>query len=212
MGENELADILDDQYIVDNENEDNAEHQEEEAKNEVNVEQDEDEAIDGEDVEQEEEENEDDEYVPPQSDDEDVNGSNATNVNDNGNNNEDCAGVRRSTRPVNSPTRYGTLYQHLQSKEEADNCEEYSKETAVILAHIISQYATMNTRRMSKKKLYQFAQTYTLNKGIKKFGEKWKIEGFKVMKQLHERIIFKPIRVENLTELEKKRRWKVCYF
>ena len=41
MDENWLANILDDQYIIDNKNEDNAEHQEEEANNEVNIEQEE---------------------------------------------------------------------------------------------------------------------------------------------------------------------------
>ena len=107
------------------------------------------------------------------------------------------------------PTKYGTLYQHLRSKTEAEDCEEYSRETALLLPHIISQYATTNTRRMSKDRSYQFAQTYTLNKGMEKFGEKGEIAGFKVMKQLYERIVFKPIRVENLTELEKKRPWKV---
>jgi len=54
----------------------------------------------------------------------------------------------------------------------------------------MGQYAIRNSRRMSKKKFYQFVQTYALNKGMKRFGVKRKIAIFKEMKQLHDRIVF----------------------
>jgi hypothetical protein len=65
---------------------------------------------------------------------------------------------------------------------------------------------------MSKKKFYQFIQTYTLNKGIKKFGIEGKRAAFKEMKQLHDRIAFIPVRVEDLTELEKRKAMESLIF
>ena len=191
MDENELADILDQQYVIDNEsedeqNEDNIIHEQEQNNNY-------------------EEENE-EEYIPNQDDEEEEKDNSGDNVTTNN------AGVRRTTRQVNVPTRYGTLYQHLHSKMEKERCDEYSSDTAVILAHIMCQYDESNTRKMSKKKFYQFVQTYTLNKGIKRFGMEAKRSAFKEMKQLHDRIVFKPVRIENLTELEKKRAMESLMF
>ena len=189
MDENELADILNEQYVIDNGNEENVQQEEEETNNDdnqVNIDNDTEEII-------EEEENEDNEYVPPHADDKTENESNVSNENPKERTDANSAGVRRTTRQINVPTRYGTLYQHLHSKTEAEECKENSNSTAVILAHIMSKYAMTNTRRMSKKKFYQFVQTYTLNKGIKRFGVKGKRAAYKEMKQLHDRIVFKPI-------------------
>jgi hypothetical protein len=49
---------------------------------------------------------------------------------------------------------------------------------------------------------YQFAQTYSLIKGIKDFGNKGHQAAHKEMKQLHNCIVFKPILVEVLTAVE----------
>jgi len=147
----------------------------------------------------EEEIKEEEEYVPDQGNDEEENDNLDNNVT------AKSAGVCRSTREVNVPTRYGTMYQHLHSKTENERCDEYISEMAIILAHIMCQYDATNTRRMSKKKFYRFVQTYTLNRGIKRFGMDAKRSAFKEMKQLHDRIVFKPVRIEDLTELEKKR-------
>ena len=57
---------------------------------------------------------------------------------------------------------------------------------------------------MSKKQFYQFVQTYSLNKGTKKFGVKGKQAAYKEMRQLHARIVFTPVRVESLTAKERK--------
>jgi hypothetical protein len=46
----------------------------------------------------------------------------------------------------------------------------------------------------------QFAQTFSLNRGIKVFGDKGKDAAFKEVKQLHDRVVvFKPIRLINKT-------------
>ena len=67
-------------------------------------------------------------------------------------------------------------------------------------------------KSMSKKKFYQLLQTYTLNKGIKKFGIEGKRAAYKEMRQLHDRVVFKPVRVESLTDLERQRAMESLIF
>ena len=73
----------------------------------------------------------------------------------------------------------------------------------------MNHYSVSNIRKMSKKKLYQFAQSYTLQKGLKKFGIKGKRATYKEMQQLHDCIVFEPIKVEYLTEKERKRAMEI---
>ena len=47
---------------------------------------------------------------------------------------------------------------------------------------------------------------------MKKFGQKDRQAAFKEMKQLHDQLVFKPIRVEELTPLEKKRAMESLIF
>ena len=86
--------------------------------------------------------------------------------------NEETTGVRRSTRAGNAPTRLGTFIQHVHTVEDADNTEVYTEITTQVIARIMCHYATPNWKRMSKKKFYQLVQTYTLKKGINRFGVK----------------------------------------
>ena len=59
---------------------------------------------------------------------------------------------------------------------------------------------------------YQFAQTFSLNKGIKEFGNKGYQAAHKEMKQLHNRIVFKPILIEELTSIEKRKAMESLIF
>ena len=51
----------------------------------------------------------------------------------------------------------------------------------------------------------QFVQTYSLKKGLTKFGQKGYDAAMGEMRQLHERTCFKPINVSNLTHVERRR-------
>ena len=124
----------------------------------------------------------------------------------------ETVGVRRSTRAGNVPTILGTFIQHVHTVENADNTEEYNENTAQVIAHIMCHYSITNWRRMSKKKLYQLVQTYTLQKEIKRFGEKRKQATYKEMKQLHDRVVFESIQVETLTSQERKRAMESLIF
>ena len=70
----------------------------------------------------------------------------------------------------------------------------------------------MVIRNPRRKKVFQFVQSYGLMKGLKKFGEKGRKAAYKEMKQLHDRVVFKPIHIEELTELERKRAMESLIF
>jgi hypothetical protein len=50
-----------------------------------------------------------------------------------------------------------------------------------------------------------FIQTYSLNKGIKKFGQKSKDAAIKEMKQLHNRTVFEGIKIKDMTPLKRQK-------
>ena len=55
-------------------------------------------------------------------------------------------------------------------------------------------------------------QTYSLKKGLEKFGVRGKQAAYKEMKQLHKRVVFKPVKVETLTPQERKRAMESLMF
>jgi hypothetical protein len=77
---------------------------------------------------------------------------------------------------------------------------EYSTDTAKVIAWTINKIN------------HQFAQTYSLSKGIKTFGEKRRQAAHEEMKQLHDCIVFKPIKVEELTAVEQRRAMESLIF
>ena len=205
LDNNELLDILQEQYIIENEEDEPVEAEDNE------------EEVDTEEGSETENEEQDEEYLP--NDNENDNAEEIINNVDkedieqrNENADAEIAGVRRSTREIKVPTRLGTLYQHLHREKEVEEVDEYSEETAQVLAQIMSHFTATNGKHISKKKFYQFVHTYTLNKGIKKYGMKGKQAAYKEMQQLHKRTIFKPIRIEDLTYLERKRAMESLIF
>ena len=57
-----------------------------------------------------------------------------------------------------------------------------------------------------------FAQTYSLKQGLKKFGEKGTRAAFDEMKQLHIRGVFEPVQFDNLSEIERERAMESLIF
>ena len=100
-------------------------------------------------------------------------------------------------------------YQHLQSSNE--RTEEYTIEVAHIIAMTMNHY--MNSMvGMNDAETYSFIQTYSLNKGLKKFGDRGKDAAQKEMKQLHDRIVFEPILISEMTTSERKRAMESLIF
>ena len=59
---------------------------------------------------------------------------------------------------------------------------------------------------------YQFIETFGLKKGLKRFGKNGYDAAMKEMQQLHERMVFKPINISELTQQEKKRAMESLIF
>ena len=63
----------------------------------------------------------------------------------------------------------------------------------------------MNENHADKNNKVQLLQSHSLKKGLKVFGSKGKDAAFSEMTQLHKRVVFEPIRVDDLTPKEIKR-------
>jgi hypothetical protein len=90
-------------------------------------------------------------------------------------------------------------------------------------AHCREEYTTDNAKVIAKtmcymnemcidKEAFHFVQSYSLRKGLKKFGQKGRDAAYKEMKQLHDRVVFEPIRIEDLTDIEKRRAMESLIF
>ena len=103
------------------------------------------------------------------------------------NKNEDSIAnrIKEAPRERKKPTLYG--FNNVNIHEDGRNIE-YTEE----MSHIILQM------------VYNFVQTYTINKGIKKFGDQAINSLEKEIGQIHFRNATKPIKFKNLTQEQKK--------
>jgi len=109
----------------------------------------------------------------------------------------------RESRPPTSyePTMSGKTYSQVEFVSEK---MEYDLTEAKVLAMIMCQLSERVD--VSKvKRGSQFVTTYSLKKGIDKFGENGRQAALKEMKQLHDRGCFTPVKVESLSATERKR-------
>lgn len=116
--------------------------------------------------------------------------------------------VTRSGREVKVPPKYQLHQSHLQT--EAHEPIEYSTNQAKVAAKYICEInATVSN---SKQDDQAFAQSYSLKRGIKVFGDKGMNAAHKEIKQLHERTAFKPIHVATMTPQERKKAMESLIF
>jgi hypothetical protein len=59
---------------------------------------------------------------------------------------------------------------------------------------------------------HQFAQTYSFNRGINEFGERGYKAAHKEMKQLHNRVVFVPMLIEELTQVKRRQAMESLIF
>ena len=90
---------------------------------------------------------------------------------------------------------------------QAQGRAEYTIESGRLIANVIKD---LNDK--AKVKGTSFVETYTLKKGLNKFGDQGYEASHGEMKQLHDRSVFKPINVSNLTPQEKKRSMESLIF
>jgi hypothetical protein len=128
----------------------------------------------------------------------------------------------RSGRAINAPTRMEPTWKgqsYLQTNEAMEQPDEvpnpdelptleYDPEDAIALAIIICHFRdhldpSSIRCEQSKEDATQFVITYSLNKGLKKFGARGEQSVMKEMKQLVDRECFNPIEFNSLTPSEK---------
>jgi hypothetical protein len=98
-----------------------------------------------------------------------------------------------------NPDRYG-FHLFTQGHKETQYNPDIAKSIAMTMNHFNNMRMTNNT-----KSQYAFVVTYSLKKGLKHFGPKGYDAAFSEVKQLHDRIVFRPVNINKLTPLEKKR-------
>ena len=123
--------------------------------------------------------------------------------------------LRRSSRNVAPPERLepklkGQTYNQVESEPKPDM--EYNLAEAKILAMIMCQFNNRWTKTENIVYGTQHVVTYSLKKGIQKFGERGQNAAHKEMKQLHDRECFNPIHKHTLNETEWKRALKSLIF
>ncbi len=106
---------------------------------------------------------------------------------------------RQTTRL--EPSMKGKSYhqQHLQT--QAMKPFEHHTNIAKVAAKTIKHFNAMMDQEHPKH--LQFVETYSLKQGLKKFKEHSREAAYKEMRQLHDRVVFKPIKIEDLTSQEK---------
>ena len=113
--------------------------------------------------------------------------------------------MTRSGRLSRPPNRLN-LHQH-QLFTQGMKKTEYNVETANVIAKTMHYF---NNLVVSKN--YAFLETYSLKKGLKQFGKNGYDAALGEIKQLHDRVAFKPIDVKELSEQEKKRAMESLIF
>jgi hypothetical protein len=106
--------------------------------------------------------------------------------------------VTRSGRVVRTPVKYNI------AMTQSSKTQTYEWQEARVLAVIMCQIHD-KVHNPQVQSNHQFIQTYSLMKAIKKFGNKAKEAAHAEMKQLHDRIVFEPINVDELDPTEKQR-------
>lgn len=108
----------------------------------------------------------------------------------------------RSGRVTRAPDRLNFIQHHIFTSGHKET--QYSLVTAQVIAKTMDY---LNNLVLSTKKdgKYSFVVTYSLKKGLKKYGKKGYDAAFGEMKQLHDRIAFRPVNVNDLTPQERQR-------
>jgi len=145
------------------------------------------------------------------SEDEDSNSDTVPNVNDVDDKSQDSTNVKvtRSGRVSRPPAKLNMVQPIKFNPVRIE--EEYTIEHGRIIAQLMC-YINEMKHNPKRQKAFQFIQTYSLVKGLKKFGDRGRQAAYKEMKQLHDRIVFEPINVAELTDQERQRTMESLIF
>jgi len=126
--------------------------------------------------------------------------------------NEPMEDIRtRSGRVSRAPARLNLQQSILEDNVPPQEVEVYSVESARVITRIISMMCAGVTE-VTTRAGHQFVQTYSLAKGLKEFGSRGKEAAMKEMRQLHERMVFQPIMISELSPIERTRAMESLIF
>jgi hypothetical protein len=111
----------------------------------------------------------------------------------------------RSGCMIKAPNFFYLHQHHLFT--QGHKVAEYTMETGNFIAKTMHY---LNNLVSSKK--YAFLETYSLKKGLKNFVQKGYDAALGEIKQLHDRVVFKPMHVNELLQQEKKRAMESLIF
>ena len=109
---------------------------------------------------------------------------------------------RRIISPSMTGTSHGTRQVHLQVKEE--DATPYDKELAHCAVNLLSAFKSRSVWKKTNRQ-HSHLVTYSLQKGLKKFGRAGFDSAKSEMQQLHDRDCWKPISVHSMSSSEKKK-------
>ena len=108
----------------------------------------------------------------------------------------------RSGREVKAPERRTFMHQsHLQTQTLKPL--QYTADQSKVIAKHMCEFNAMMLNPSHKH--HSFMETFSLKKGLKKFGDKGRDAAFGEMKQLHDRAAFAPVDIATLSQQEKQR-------
>ncbi len=110
-----------------------------------------------------------------------------------------------SGREVRPPNRLNMHQCHLITQGHEETI--YTIDNAKVIAQNIVAFNNCMVNKQSA-----FAQTYSLQRGLKHFGKKGYDAAYSEMKQLHDRTVFVPVNVQSLTPQEKRRAMESLIF
>jgi hypothetical protein len=114
------------------------------------------------------------------------------------------APTSRSGRSVRPPERLNLYQQHVEPAP-------YTLQSERIIANVKHELNAMQSCGLATKH-HSFAETFSLKRGLKKFGERGHTAASNEMKQLHQRAVFKPLDISRLSFDEKRKTMRSLIF
>jgi hypothetical protein len=147
-----------------------------------------------------------DKEVDEDDDDSDYEDSEADDESLTANEEEKANPTLRRTDRVRTPN---PRYQHLHANKE--QLEEYNQDITQVIGYVMTHFK-YTMAGMNDIQTFSFLQTYSLNQGLKIFGKRGRKAAHKEVRQLHDRVVFEPIHIEDMTPLERKRAMESLIF
>ena len=111
--------------------------------------------------------------------------------------------ITRTGRISRPPAKFADEQANYFTTDQATEINEYSDEYARLIANVMHSFNSAGVNKSHKH--HAFLQTHNLKQGLKKFGQRGNDAASEEMKQLHDRKVFSPVHLSDLSPTERKR-------